>query len=183
MAAPAWVVPQQWKPLKPPADVMALGKVRSGANLLAATNALCVKEAARYAATAVTWCNIYFADALDILGAPIPHMFDPDGDGPLPSEELRANRIVELLRAKKFDGYYKVDSNPLILANRAACGLPTVAVWFNKSGPGHVVLIVPTPTGKSGVYVTGAGRNNLQQEPIAKAFGSFLPNVEFFGHD
>lgn len=183
MPVPAWINPKQWVPLKPPPDVLAYGKVRSRYNLLMATNALCVRDAERYRASAVTWCNIYFADALQILGTPIPHMFDPDGDGPLPAEELRANRIVELLRAGKVPGYRRVDSNPLILANRAACGLPTVPVAFNKKGPGHVMLIVPTPEGKSGVYVTGAGRSNLQQEPIAKGFGSLLPHVEFFGAD
>lgn len=182
MPVPAWVNHRQWVPLKPPPEVMALGKTRSASNLLAASQALHVLEAERYKATAVTWCNIYFADVLDILAAPCPHMFDPDGNGPLPSEELRANRIVELLRAKKIPGFYSVEGNELTIANRCAVGLVTVAVAFNPKGPGHVMLVVPAH-GAKGVHVTGAGRNNLEQAPIAKGFGSLLKSVEYFGHD
>lgn len=180
---PTWVNPKQWKSLTPPPEVMALGAVRSADNLLKMAASLDVLNAERYRATAVTWCNIYLADFCHIANAPIPHLFDPDGDGPLPFEELRANRIVELLRAKKFGGFYSVEGNPLTIANRSAMGLITVAVAFNSKGPGHVMAVVPTPAGKTGVYVSGAGRNNLHQEPIAKGFGSLLKGVEYFGHD
>lgn len=190
---PVWIVSEQWRPLNPPAEVRVLGASRSTANLLAATQALKVREARRYQpGGGVTWCNIYLADVLDILAAGIPHLWN--------GHELRANDIVDGLRAGTFPGWSRV-ADGLSAANRAATGLPTIAVWKNvlrgpdgkpvigkdgkeiPKGPGHVMIVVPAPPGTSGVHVTGAGEACHEQCPLAAGFGSYAYQVEFYGHD
>jgi hypothetical protein len=44
-----------------------------------------------------------------------------------------------------------------------------------------VTPVVPTPAGKTGVYVSGAGRYCVEECPLAQAYGSHTPEVEFFG--
>lgn len=184
MSAPAWVVDEQWRELKPPAEVLRLGEApRAPEKLLAATRALQVKIAKRYQPVTVTWCNIYLADVMQILRAPLPHWYDlQDGKG---RREMRANDIVDGARARKFPGWESLGvlaSGQLAASNHAALGLPTFAAWKNPSGgPGHVTPVVPTPAGEHGVYVSGAGRQCVEECPIAQAFGKYTPEVEFFG--
>lgn len=180
LAIAAWILADQSKPLNPPPEVRALGDIRSADNLLAASRALLVTLAKRYRPTVYTWCNVFLADVLAILRAPLPHVFDlGDGHG---LRELRANDIVDGLRAGKFPGWSAVLSR-LEPSNRAALGLVTIAVWKNTTpgGHGHVALVVPTPAGKSGIYVTAAGRTCADQCPIGNQFGT-LP-VEFYGYE
>lgn len=200
IATPPWIYGDAWRDLAPPAIVMKLGELpRSPDKLLSAARALFVTTARRYQTDASgTKCNIYLADVLNILAAPIPHRFNlGDGRGLI---ELRANDIVDGLRASKFQGWYRVRSVPAWV--EASHGLPTVAVWkndlpiFNADGKpahdewgrprhhaGHVVLVVPTPPTKAGIYVTGAGARCIDQCPIAEAFGPYLPAVEFYSHE
>jgi hypothetical protein len=72
-------------------------------------------------------------------------------------------------------------SGQLAAANYAAVGLPAFAGWKNPHGPGHVAVVVPTPAGKTGVYVSGAGRQCVEECPLANAFGPHTPEAEFFG--
>jgi len=185
---------------------MRLGELpRAPEKLLLASRSLRVTDAKRYRPLpAATWCNIYLADVCDILQAPIPHLFDPDGAGPIPEMELRANHIVDGLRAKRFNGWFKIGtmasiSAAITLANE---GHPVVATWANpnpvkdakgkqkrdRNGlpvfhAGHVVLLVPTPEGKRGAFATGAGRRCVEQCPIAEAFGLVLSQVELWHHE
>lgn len=178
---PTWIVPEQWRPLKPPPDVEALGRgPRSGSALLGVTRALCVTQAKRYEPDEKrTWCNVYAVDALEILRAPL-------------ERERTVNELVAGLRKSRYPGWlplagenWAADGKMILsLSNRAACGLPTVATWLNLQGHGHIAIVVPTPTdGHSGLYVTCAGRDRLQEAPIAHAFGFALTRLQFWGHD
>lgn len=172
---PAWIVPQQWLALNPPAS--AILTVRSPENLLAATQALHVTEAARYRpANGNTFCNIFAADATQLLGCAIAHR-DAQGN------ERTINQTILDLRAGKYAGWTRVNANDA--ANRAQLGLPTVAVWLNLKGHGHVTVLVPRPAGGivGHIYVTGAGASCREQCTIEQQFGPFTPMVEFFGHD
>jgi hypothetical protein len=180
---PLWIVPEQYRELNPPAEVRVLATVRSAANLLAASRSLFVTSAPRYAPLpdGRTWCNVFASDLAAILQAPLPHRFDlGDGQG---TRELRANDMADGLRRNVFPGWSRVLVGDA--ANRAALGLPTVAIWRNPrpAGAGHVVFVVPTPPGRTGIYVTGAGRACVDQCPIAQAFGGLVPQVEVYGHD
>lgn len=184
---PVWIIEQQWRALDPPAEIRKLGELpRSAEKLLEASRVLLVKSAKRYQPTKLTFCNIYMADVLQILNARIDHLWDPDGDrGPLPAHETTANEIVLNLRASKYPGWEALGvlaSGQLSAANYAALGLPAIAIWKNPSGAsGHVMLVVPAPAGKSGLYLTGAGRFCHEQCTLAEGFGGYAPQVEFFG--
>lgn len=172
---PTWIVPEQWKPLVPPAA--EIRTERSAENLLAATRALHVTQAKRYLpAHGNTWCNIFMSDATQLLGCPISH-WDPQGN------ERTINRTILDLRAGKFEGWTKVAAHDA--ANRAQIGLPTVAVWLNPRGHGHVSVVVPRPdNGELGhIYVTGAGAACREQCKLEEQFGPYTPMVEFYGHD
>lgn len=208
---PIWVNPNQGVTLNPPAEVLKLGELpRAPEKVLGAYASLALTEAKRYQPLGGrTWCNIALADAMAILRAAIPHRFDLlDGKG---LRELRANDIVDGLRAGKFKGWTKTGSIASAEAVRALArdGKPQVAVWKNNSlakpsdgktligtdgkpvlNPGHVVGVVAAPavipekhTGLSGVYVSGAGAQCLHQCPIEQAFGPYLSGVEFFAYD
>lgn len=201
---PPWVLSDAWRPLNPPAEIRKLGEPpRSPEKLLAITRALCVTIALRYQPDASgTKCNILTSDVLDIMRAPIRHWYDPDGDGPAPAHETTANEIVDNLHALKYPGWSKVGTvaSSKAVVELASMGKPTIATWKNttprkdsagrvltQSGkvlyrPGHVVIVVPTPKGKTGVYVTGAGAHCIEECPIEFAFGQYLPEVEFFSH-
>lgn len=172
---PNWIVPEQWNALKPPPELVVTA--RSADNLLAATRALHVTEAKRYLpANGNTFCNIFMADATQLMGCSISHR-DAAGN------ERTINQTILDLRAGKYAGWYKVAASDV--ANRAQFGLPTVAVWLNPKGHGHVSVAVPKPAnGVEGhIYVTGAGAACREQCTIEQQFGGYTPQVEYFGHD
>lgn len=209
-ATPAWINSSQGVALNPPAEVLALGEMpRAPEKLLAVSTALRITSAKRYQpGGGVTWCNIAVSDGTTILRKPLPHRFDlGDGKG---FRELRANDIVDGLRALKFPNWEPVGS----LASKEAVkilaldGRPQVAVWKNmapvkdsagrvvigKDGkpllsPGHVMLVMPAPNsappkpGFSGIYVSGAGAQCLHQCPVELGFGSYTSQVEFYAAD
>lgn len=203
-ATPPWILDQPWLALTPPAEVLVLGELpRAPEKILAATRALHVTTARRYQPDIKggTKCNVALSDGCQILNAPLPHVFDiGDGQG---KRELRANDIVDGLRALAFPGWSKLGttaSESAVVAN-AGMGKPTIATWRNWQlqrvaqgavvtvngrktyRPGHVVFVVPTPAGQSGIYVTGAGAHCIEECPIAMAFGPYLSEVEFWSHE
>jgi hypothetical protein len=201
-ATPPWLLDQPWQALTPPAEVLVLGELpRAPEKYLRATRALHVTTSRRYQPdVSGTKCNVFLSDGCQLLNAPLPHVFDiGDGQG---KRELRANDIIDGLRALAFPGWSKlgtVASEAAIIAN-ANAGVPTIATWRNWQPsrtaqgaivtlngrtvyrPGHVVFVVPTPAGQHGIFVTGAGASCLQECPIAMAFGKYLPDVEFWSH-
>jgi hypothetical protein len=208
MSGPLWIDPVQWRDLKPPAEVLKLGELpRAPEKILAATRALCVLTALRYQPVVdpkgrivSTWCNINTSDAMSILRAPLPHWYDlADGRG---RREMQANDYWDGLRAMKFPGWSKLGTmaSEKAVIEWVAQGHPAVAVWKNTTPrtdgagrilvmngrpvlkPGHINPVVPTPAGRGGVHVTGAGGKCVQECPIQFSFGHHTPEVEFYGH-
>jgi hypothetical protein len=200
MTAPAWIDPDYARELSPPAEIRALGEMpRAPEKIIAVTRALCVLTALRYQPDANgTKCNVNTSDVMQILRAPLPHRFDL-GRGP---QWVSANDTVDGLRALKFPGWSKLGT---IASARAviewvAMGRPAVATWKNTTPKrddaqrpivvggvvqlrsGHINPVVPTPKGKTGVYVTGAGSHCVQECPIEFSFGQYTREVEFYGH-
>jgi hypothetical protein len=191
IATPPWINPNQGVPLSPPAVVLKLGALpRAPENLIALPNALHILTAKRYApvrlpnGTLETWCNIFVADACTILRKPILHRLDlRDGKG---VRELRANDIVDGLRRQVFPGWSMTGTMASAEAVKvlASEGRPQVAVWKNPTGgPGHVMLVLPTPPGRSEVWVAGAGAQCHDGCPIANGFGPYTYHVEFYAAD
>jgi hypothetical protein len=203
---PPWVHSDLARELDPPAEVMRLSETRSPEATLLITRALLglgmpspktlliggvIPDAMlppRYRPADVgTKCNFFTTDAMQLLRAPLPHRWRPVADGPL--QWMSANDMAMGLRLNLYPGWYRVEPaklGQLDVVERAAAGLPTVAVWHNplpKPASGHIVVVVPTPPGKTGIYVTGAGRHCVDQCPIAQAFGPHVKEVEFYGHE
>lgn len=192
---PVWINPNQGVELKPPADVMKLGDKRSAENLTLIAKTLCYSTAKRYAPNTVTYCNIATSDFCQIAKAPLPHLFDPDGAGPKPPHEMRANMMYTELNnptseyGKKWTKTGTVAS-ALAVKNLAQVGIPQVAVWFNPTGgPGHIMPIIPKPAGKvdkpgaCGIWVAGAGRHCTDGCPIEDQFGKYLKDTLFFAYN
>lgn len=186
MSVPTWIDPRQYMELRPPADLLETGKLRTRLAIKLVAGSLMVSTAKRYASfrnaagILVTWCNVYLADVLAILGCPIPHWFDlGDGRG---KREMRANDIVIGLRAGRFDGWSSLGNETEAVA-WAGAGKPAVAVWLNPKGPGHVGLVVATPEGQHGAWIYAAGKTCVEDCAIDKSFGSHTNEVEFYGHD
>lgn len=205
---PPWVVADLSVELTPPAHVRKLGDVRSAENTLLITRALLgisdaqgdvwIRRAVpdvvipqRYRPEAVgTKCNIFSSDVMQLLKAPLPHWWWTNRAAP--AQWMSANDMTQALRRDLYPGWSRIEPSRLdtpSIPERAALGMPTVATWFNpgkrKDGtslPGHIVVVVPTPAGRSGIYVTGAGRTCVDQCPLAQAFGSHVSEVEFWGH-
>lgn len=203
---PLWVVDDLSLTLDPPAHVRVLADQRSAENTLAITRALfglvvtqpngqridnsIVPKRYRPNATQ-TFCNIFVSDAAQLHGAPLPHRWriTPGGD----LQWMSANDMVKALRLDLYPGWSRIVParlGTLDVVERAALGLPTVATWFNparradgSNASGHIVWVVATPPGRTGIYVTGAGRTCVDQCPIAQAFGSHVNEVEFWGHE
>jgi hypothetical protein len=206
-ATPPWIADAQWMQLNPPAEVLALGEMpRAPEKLLAVPKALNLLTAKRYAPIVLngviqsTYCNIFVSDATTVLRAPLPHKFDLGDKRGL--RELNANEMVDGLRAGKFDGWSVVGTmaSASAVISLAGSGWPCVAVWKNPQPKkdsagrvitvngvvqyhsGHVVLVVPPPAGKRGVYVSGAGARCVDQCLITDSFGIYTPQVEFYSH-
>lgn len=203
IATPPWILDDAWRPLNPPAEILLLGEMpRAPEKLLACTRALHVTVSRRYQPDASgTKCNINTSDVMQIMNAPLPHVFDlGDGRG---SRELTANDTMDGLRALKFPGWSKIGTMASADAVIAwvATGKPAVAVWKNPQPrtdsrgraltvngrivyrSGHINPVVPTPAGKGGVHVTGAGGHCVQECPIEFSFGQYTSQVEFYGHE
>lgn len=140
-----------------------------------------------------TRCNLFTSDAGQIHRAPLPHRWRITEGGKL--QWMSANDMTLALRTSLYPGWSRIEPaklGQLDIAERAELGLPTVATWFNNGVKlvngtatplsGHIVWVVPTPPGKTGIYVTGAGRTCVDQCPIAQAFGAHVREVEFYGH-
>jgi hypothetical protein len=209
---PPWVHSDLARELDPPAEVRALADHRSPEATLLITRALLglgmpspktlliggvIPDAMlppRYRPADVgTKCNFFTTDVAQLHRAPLPHRWRTEQIGAL--QWMSANDMTLALRRGLYPGWSHIEParlGQLDVVERAAAGLPTVAAWFNaghdvvngiaKPRPGHIVWVVQTPPGKTGIYVTGAGRHCVDQCPIAQAFGEHVKEVEFYGH-
>ena len=61
---------------------------------------------------------------------------------------------------------------------RASAGYPTVTIWKNPTGIGHVAVVLP---GMDFIHIAQAGGSNFFDRNIINGFGN-LP-VAFYTHD
>jgi hypothetical protein len=127
-----------------------------------------------------TYCNIFMWDCTVALSAEIPHWYDEKTGAPTAvgkGKESSANSACAWL--EKFGSTY--GWNPLTPDDAIAnvqSGKPTVAVWPNPAGEGHVAVVLPTTPP---VRTAQAGADNFFDRPIATGFGHYP--VTFYGHD
>jgi hypothetical protein len=116
-----------------------------------------------------TWCNLFVREFLALLEVVTP--------------ALLANDLFEWLGAPagKIAGWVKVDGAEA--QKRADLGFPTIGVWSNTTGHGHVVAIVPAvPPTTPGIFSAQAGFKNWSHAPIERA-GLRASAYGFFTHD
>lgn len=204
---PPWIVDDLSAVLDPPAIIarLAYEVPHSGVKTLFITRTLLGPHAAGYVSGRVpadlippryqphdngTRCNLFVSDVAQLHGTPLPHRWFTDIGSA--KQWMSANDMNVALKRNLYPGWSRVEPSrlgELDIVERTALGLPTVASWFNHSkrpdgspASGHIVWVVPTPPGRAGIYVTGAGRTCVEQCPIAQAFGSHVGEVEFYGH-
>ena len=136
----------------------------------------------RYKRTSnATWCNIFAWDVMSAMGATLPHWVREKG---VPSDnnrtsgawEMNANATYNWLKSygSRY-GWSKVSAYDA--QQRANKGYPTVAVWKNGSGSGHIAVIRPesgsyTYSAAKGPVIAQAGGSNYNYTNVIIGFGS-----------
>lgn len=185
--ARALAVPnEQWKPLTAP--LRNAKDARSAAALRAVAHQFEVATANRYQpkrredGKLETFCNIFAWDVSRAMDAELPHWVDRNGD-PAPvsksNVELTCNALLPWLEehGKRFD-WTEVQTE-VAAATHAAMGKPAVAIWRNKSGPGHIAVLLPSSTAET--RIAQAGARCFFDEPLT-SFGVAVKHLRFFIH-
>jgi len=130
-----------------------------------------------------TYCNIFVWDVTIAMHAEIPHWCDIGGN-PSPPEaknarRMNSNSVWEWLQkyGQKF-GWKKVTKEDAFRA--ANSGKPTIAIWSNPAGNGHIVIVRPSDHIDE-IYCAQAGRICSGRIILKEAFGGNQP--EFWAHD
>jgi hypothetical protein len=130
----------------------------------------------------LTFCNIFCWDVATAFGVGLPHWVTQDGAPAHPgphAHETTANELRDRLVGGAW-GWKPLEE--VQAAASAARGRPTIAVWRNHSGPGHIAWLEPT-SDVDDVMVAQAGSICGRHMPLASAFGrQRVRQVLFFGN-
>jgi spore coat assembly protein SafA len=134
--------------------------------------------------TTDTFCNIYVWDVSKAMGAEIPHWVDgksaPAEPGAKGAWEMNANATVDWLKNHGGEnGWRQVTADEA--QARANDGNPTVAVWKNPGGIGHVGMIRPGEVTEKGPALAQAGATNFDDKQVQDGFGGRTP--QYWTHD
>ncbi len=128
-----------------------------------------------------TYCNIFLWDVTKALNCEIPHWVDPFGNQVAmgKGKELNANGVFDWLAGKGFAdlGWMVVSDKTAI--SRASFGFPTVVVWKNPTGIGHVAMVMPSG---GTVRISQAGGSNLYDADLSAGFGHIQP-LKYLTHE
>ncbi|MBI1920947.1 MAG: hypothetical protein HYS23_07670 [Geobacter sp.] len=127
-----------------------------------------------------TFCNIFVWDVTRAMVGPvdeIPHW--------VLGEEMNVNKLVDWLKKEGgAKGWRRLDHRG---AQQAADdGHPTVAIWKNTKGHGHVAIVRPGSVGdERGAAIAQAGRWVLDATHLTKGFNDprLRKDIEFWTHD
>lgn len=130
-----------------------------------------------------TYCNIFLWDVTKAMSVEVPHWVDPATGIEVPmgkGKELSANGICDWFEAHGMTfGWMKCGEKQA--RKRATAGFPTVGLWKNPGGIGHVVMVLP---GTDFTHVAQAGGTNFFDQDIVKGYGPELSKkVTFYTHD
>jgi len=131
-----------------------------------------------------TYCNIFVWDVTRAMEAEIPHWTNASGE-PVSHEtkdaiRMNCNAMCNWLHSLGLKyGWHKVQISQAVQA--AAQGHPSIAIFCNPDGNGHVAMILPDQPTKDGHLCAQAGKQCLRRVPLSAAFGSNKP--EFWMHE
>ena len=166
-----WLSAMQWQPCTAP--LTCGSSQRSPAMLDEVVAQFRVKEKTRYTPVGkATWCNIFVNDVTRALACEVPHWWL--------GKELTANDMLKWLGDERGlrHGWRSCNTEDAIA--RASLGFPTVVVWANPNGPGHIAILKglqdrPVP------LIAQAGATNFERGTVLEGFGP--RQVLFFPHD
>ena len=131
-----------------------------------------------------TFCNIFLWDGSRALGCEIPHFrlyYGKVGDGiALTGSEFNANAVASWFAGKADE---EIGWNEVIKASacdRASKGYPTVVIWNNLKGIGHVAFVLPCEF--PSMKIAQAGATNFFDGSLQKGFGN-ISDLKFYTHD
>ncbi len=128
-----------------------------------------------------TYCNIFQCDVILALGIVLPHWMDPATGAPVPmgkGKETSANGVCTWMALHAFE-YGWMECGEQQARARATRGYPTIVVWNNPGGIGHVGVVLP---GVDFTHLAQAGGTNFFDRPLQSGFGGVKP-LRFYTHD
>ena len=155
-----WLPVDQWLPCTAP---FTCGSAcRSAHNLNLVIDQFEVETAQRYASSrGATWCNVFLSDVTSALACEIPRVWH--------GREMTANHMSQWLFVSG-PSFGWTEVAPVEAIDRANYGFPTVAVWPNPTGHGHVAVVVPG--GDKEIVIAQAGIHNFRRGPRVRGFGA-----------
>lgn len=165
-----------WVPITPPVTNGCLS--RSAVNLRTVIDSFTdslMDPAGRYwPKDGQTFCNIFLWDVTRALACEIPYWWL--------RRELSANDQFAWMMD---EGISRHEWWPVADADEAGRraredGVPTVAMWRNPGGHGHVAIVRPNRYEEQGPRIAQAGSTNFINAQVRNGFGN-LP-VRFFSH-
>lgn len=128
-----------------------------------------------------TYCNIFLWDCTKALSCEVPHWVDPSTGVEVPmgkGKEQSANTVVDWFVQHGLDFDWMACSRKKAMS-RATLGYPTVVLWKNPGGIGHVAMVLP---GVDFTHIAQAGGTNFFDDRLEKGFGNLGPLL-FYTHD
>jgi peptidoglycan hydrolase-like protein with peptidoglycan-binding domain len=129
-----------------------------------------------------TFCNIFLWDVTRAMGAEIPHWVDNKGNAVAPGKgwEMNANATVDWMHKHGgSNGWRKVTADEA--QKMANAGHPSVALWKNPGGIGHVGVVRPGEVTSQGPSMAQAGGKNFNNKHVKDGFGN--RPVEYWVND
>lgn len=183
---PSMKNPNAWEEVTP--DLTNTAAQRSAANYVAAAKQFEVETNPRYARghanpgiSKETYCNIFLWDVTVAMSCEVAHWVDPATGVEVPrgkGTELSANGVCNWFSLHGFKMGWMQCGKKTAMA-RASSGFPTVVLWHNPTGIGHVAMVLP---GMDFCHIAQAGTNNFFDKPLEAGFGG-ITNLSFFTHD
>lgn len=170
-----------WVPV--PAPAHPLNNPRSAEAYAEVLDSLPLLDSPRYQPhNGATFCNIYVWDCTRLLGCEVPHWVDDDGhQSPAGwGREQTANDMALWLGDNGAQTGWRSVA-PEYAQRRANQGNPTIAVWLNPGGTGHIAMVRPGELDPvKGPCIDQAGKRNFCSGHVRDGFGAHP--VEYFVH-
>ncbi len=131
-----------------------------------------------------TFCNIFMWDVTSAMGAEIPHWVDAQNNPAKPghgNRELNANAAVGWLSSYGSKHGWREVSQDTAQA-QANKGHPTVVVWKNTGGIGHVAVVRPGQVTDKGATIAQAGASNYNVTHVRSTFPKSA-TLKFWTHE
>lgn len=143
-----------------------------------------------------TYCNIFGWDVTVAMGAELPHWINRATNEPYTydtsktyaenaevARELNANSVADWARDYGPNYGWRPATGQEAQA-AANAGKPTIGVWKNTGGIGHVIVVRPNPNNDGEIHIAQAGASNYNHGTLSNhASSKFRNGVVFYVHD